>query len=137
MSRVYEVRYHTNNRVREKFPNGDTIAHSPFPPELITDNQGNLLYRVQSKHNTSVYIRTEDVVFIGKKVESIVEGIRLERRKGWVQMYIASPLIPVAFIDIGEEHEPLALRTNFYCNATGVDRVMWQGYTRAGVRIVA
>ena len=51
---------------------------------------------------------------------SIVEGIKLERKKGWVQMYIASPLIPCAFIDIGEEHEPVAIRTNFYCNTCGV-----------------
>lgn len=76
-------------------------------------------------------------------------------------MYIASPLIPTAFIDVKgwrqtkttevtcpdktvmgvieiEEFDDLVLacRTNFYCNATAVDRVMWDGYTRAGVVIV-
>jgi hypothetical protein len=84
---------------------------------------------------------------------SIVEGIRIERRPGWVMMYIASPLIPCAYIDIPKatlvERGPtgtrlrrypaltLAIRTNFYCNATAVDRIMWNGYTRAGVVIVA
>jgi len=82
---------------------------------------------------------------------TIVKGLRIEPRRGYVMMYIASPLIPTAFINIPAatfmEAGPamittqrypaitLAIRTNFYCNGTGVDRVMWDGYTRVGVTI--
>lgn len=67
MSRRYRVNYYTSERNRERFPGGHSTMSTPFPPELIHDNMGNLLYRAQTESNTYMYIRSEDIAFIGKE----------------------------------------------------------------------
>jgi len=87
--------------------------------------------------------------------QSVMEGIQMEPRKGYVLVFPASVLVAMTNIEVhgwsyivkkddkwNKEGDRVIVKpldilqaTNFYCNSTGVDRVMWDGYTRAGVYI--
>ena len=87
--------------------------------------------------------------------QSVMEGIEMETKRGYVLVYPASVLVAMSNIDVdgwayrvkeddkwNKKGDRIVVKpvellqaTNFYCNGSGVDRVMWAGYTRAGAYI--